>query len=584
MSSFRFFAKVSLRAAGISALLILCGSAQILALEIKEIRWGFDGRVLPGHFNILSVRIANSASSIFEGELALDEMRGEDHVGASLVEPLYLGPHSERVIQFVPLVTQEGDWRLHWNRRAEDRKSVDGPRFGGPARVILTEPESFRPNALRAFPEDLFPISVAATDGLDAVVLDHVPRWEAMRREALLAWLRLGGTVHVARAANGEHPQFSGELEILNTPAERTRFGSGWILRHDVSAAEIDEAFLAQHGSPERTLRQGQRVMVYNFDNTLLQRLAGLTQPEIAWWLIYLLTVSYILVVGVGQYLWARKVDYRASIFGFLGVVALYAVAFAYAGRRGASESGSVHSVAFAQSLGDDQWDVTQWVSAFVTRGNTYNLTHAAPANFYSVAPQSEEVNGQIHNGRNGLLRVDMPLFSSRPFVHRGVLHGAETNVTVDEWETDDAGMLRNLALRPGPGFPAGIDKMWVRQAEHFYAMSQTGALWKLSGPGKSAETFFDAKDFQELNIYHQPRRIDARERIEWMAKISPLLLAHALGGAEQFQHVIPGRPMAGDQAQLFVFASAPEGFRLQGGDFRKQSGLVIYQQDLFKP
>src|SRR4030095_10041596 len=145
-------------------------------------------------------------------------------------------------------------------------------------------------------------------------------------------WLRLGGTVHLTLGLNGRFPEFSSELNALNVGVDRARVGAGWGMGHSLSVGEVDESFLAAHGSPERALRPGKKVAVYNFDHAILQQLAAVTQPEISWWLIYALTASYIVVVASGQFLWGRRMDYRLSIVCFLAVVTAYAAAFAVAG------------------------------------------------------------------------------------------------------------------------------------------------------------------------------------------------------------------------------------------------------------
>jgi hypothetical protein len=567
------------------AVVLIFAGLPLRALEVKETRWGFDGRVLPGHFNILSVRIANPASTPFEGDLELSELRSSDEqVGAPLIEPIYLAPNTERAVQFVPLVTQEGTWRLRWGRRGNDSKEFDGAKLAGPARVVLIDPENLGATAarLRTFPDDLFPTSVAATDGLDALVLDHVPRWEATRRQALLGWLRLGGTIHLALGRNGRHPEFSSELDVLNGSAERSRVGAGWVLRHSLSIAEIDETFLAGHGSPERALRSGKQIAIYNFDHALLQQLAAVTQPEITWWLIYALTASYVVVVASGHYLWGRRMDYRLSILCFLGVVTAYAVAFAIAGRRGAQERQAAHSVAFARSLGAAQHDVTEWISAFVTRGKVYKLTHDASANFYSAAPQFETVNGQIHNGREGAFYADMPLYSSRPFVHRAVMRGDDTTLTVVAWEAGATGELKQLALAPAARFPKQVQEVWARHNEQFYTMKLDHGRWELTGKREETTAFFDPQHFKQLNIYNGPRWRETAARDLWMQKIAPVLVSRALGGTEQLQHLVPPRALTPDQAQVFIFARAPEGFQLRGSNFQHY-GWVLYQEDVFK-
>ena len=130
-------------------------------------------------------------------------------------------------------------------------------------------------------------------------------------------------------------------------------------------------------------------------------------------------------MVGPVHYRYGRKIDYRVSIAAFLGTVALFGWLFSVIGRRGYGESQTVHSLAIAHSLGGARHDVTQWISAFATRGDLYTLTHEAPANLYA-APSMEAINGRILNGKDGRFLADIPLYSSRQFVHRAAMTGDE--------------------------------------------------------------------------------------------------------------------------------------------------------------
>src|SRR5687768_2667141 len=98
------------------------------ALEIKEVRWGFDGRIVPERFNILSVLVDNTGRGPEEEILALEESRGmESRVGAPFIEPVYLTPGTTRWVQFYPLVSAHAEWKLRWGRFREKRYDVEKP-------------------------------------------------------------------------------------------------------------------------------------------------------------------------------------------------------------------------------------------------------------------------------------------------------------------------------------------------------------------------------------------------------------------------------------------------------------------------
>jgi ABC-type glutathione transport system ATPase component len=112
--------------------------------------------------------------------------------------------------------------------------------------------------------------------------------------------------------------------------------------------------------------------------------------------------------------------------------------------------------------------------------------------------------------------------------------------------------------------------------------MKLESGRWQLTGKREESGAFFDGKYFEPLNVYRGPRVDKSGPRELWMEQMAPLLIAHALGGAEQLPQVVPPRDISVDHAQVFIFAPAPDGFRLRGDDFH-QSGWVLYQQDIFK-
>ena len=540
-------------------------------LELKETRWGFDGRVVAGCFNIFSVRLAQPGNKPFDGELIFREMRGVQPVGAPIIQPLYLTPGTERWAQFTVLISTESDWTLEWGRSAKERVTIDAPKIAAPATVLLVD--STTPFGaemrLRAFPEDLFPTSVSATAALDAVVLDHPPRWEAPRREAFLDWIRRGGIVHLIRGGH-RVPTFDGDLDPLNTSGARARLGAGWIVRHEITRAECSAEFLAQAGFPTRALKTDAPTIIYGFDQALFRGLAAMTRPKIAWWLIYLLTLAYLAMIGPFHYRWSKLFDWRISLAILGATVSVFAIAFLIAGRRGAGERQLAHSLSVAHALGQRRYDVLQWSSAFVTEGDLYQLTHSAPANFYSATSDIERVNGRILNGRDGHFQVDIPLYSSRPFVHAAVMRGDDTSLEVLRWEPNE------ILLRPAMEFPRA-EETWALWDGKFHPVRQVNRLLKIE-PGEFESDFFDAKHLAGVNALQHVDRA-----LEWKKLLRPLI-GRALGGAPGMANYSPPRQLPADQLQLFIYAPVPKGFQLQGKGFGEETGKVLYVQHVFKP
>ena len=88
---------------GVFALMLswLSLTSVALAIDVSDFKWGFDGKVAPHRFNVLSVLINNPTPQPFVGDLFLRKrLGGAGSVDATIVEPLTLAPNSARWVQF----------------------------------------------------------------------------------------------------------------------------------------------------------------------------------------------------------------------------------------------------------------------------------------------------------------------------------------------------------------------------------------------------------------------------------------------------------------------------------------------------
>ncbi len=576
--------------------LVLLAGLPVRALEVQQELWGFDGRVVPGRFNPVSLLMANRGGAAFDGVLTLGANLGFGGPrGAAYVQPVFIGPQSARWVQFEVFTASGSDaFSLSWGRGAKDRIDFDRERPAGPPACVwlVDETNAFaRPTAFKAFPDQLFPTTVTATDGLDAVILDYVPRWEPARREAFLDWLRRGGTVHLLPAVNGEFPVFADALALLNGEDETVRVGAGRVVRHRVPREELRPETLAAGGFPARELKPPDNPAVHNLEETFYQRLSSLTRPNVSWWLLNSLTFFYIALIGPVAYRTARRMDFRWAIVAFLGVVALFGLAFSIVGRRGYGESQTVHSLSIARALGGARWDVTQWLSAFATSSGQYELTHAAPANLYATSTSGDSAAGQVLNGKDGKFFADIPLYSSRAFTHRGVMQGDDTSVTVEKWESgsENSGwpqdrLLKSLVLKTGAAFPANVIEVYALYGTRMHLLTRVGDRYEMKASGVTMGDMFGRANLQPLTYvshnYGQNQDFAPTARLR---ELIPLLQARALGVSAITPH-LPERPLPANQLQLFIAASAPPGFHMQGQGFAHENGVVLYVQNVFQP
>jgi hypothetical protein len=544
------------------------------ALEVREARWGFDGKIVPERFNLLSVRLANPGTATFDGVVTLQKLRGFEGAGAPYAAACYLAPHGERWVQFTPYVGGDDRWRLAWGRGLGQRHELDPPNPGPPARVWLTDEQALRPvrSALPLFPAQLFPPTVAAADGLDSVVLDHVPRWEAARREAFLDWLRRGGTVHVTLDERGQPPEFPADLAVLNAPTDRVRVGNGLVVRHAQPARQLAEPSLVAAGFAAPVLeRNRDQVVVYDPAERLLQALGGLSRPAIRWGWIFTFSVGYLIVIGPLQFWYARRSrNYRRAVGLLLGTVVGFTLLFAVLGRRGAAETTVTHSLAYARALGGRDWLVTQWSNLFVARGAAYVVGHDAPHNLYAALPDYEPIAGLVQCGKPGALTVDLPLFAQRGFVHQAKLTGDDLGLT---WESPAP--LRQVQVGIGTDFPAQPLGMWAVRGGDIWTLRRDGRQL-VDARRESLDKFCERQNLDPNNQL-LPWKHDAAATPEHtFSNAAPLLVAQALGDRKE----LPWRLTTGvdpRRLQVFVLAPLPAGFRHPRPAEGRQLGAVLY-------
>ncbi|MGD1000610.1 MAG: hypothetical protein ABSA67_07915 [Candidatus Brocadiia bacterium] len=571
----------------------LCAAAGVLliassaaALEVRDALWGFDGKVMPGRFNPVSVLLENPSPSAYDGALLLHRTDGlGGRVGEEIVEPCYLAPFTARWVQFDVYVREEDEsWVLTWDPKRGGREVLPAPRLGPPACVCLQDPESVSQvwAGLKRFPDNLFPSCVSAAETLHSVVLDHVPHWEAARRQAFMDWARAGGIVHLAQDATGKYPVFPEDMSELNAPGERLRVGAGLIVRHPAAAREIGENFLAVHGFPMPELNVSEKAMMGGPEDLLFDDLKSMTRPADNWSIIYgLLAVYVILVVPVNFYVGRKWRDYRRTIAFCLVAVALFAWLFSVVGRRGYGESTAIHTLSYARPLGHGAWDVSQWTNVFVIDGAYYTLTHPCPQNLYSTCSQMESVNGTVQNGRDGNFRVDIPLYSSRALLHRGRFSGPDLSLNVVTWKGGE--QLESFAVEGAP--PNGMVEAWAFYRGCGYPMAAFGGRIQTAGAGRPAEQFFPPDQFTMFQFGGRMGRIDSEDlkTDERFQKMLRPLMARAVGGAGVFRHEFV-LPQAGDAVQLFLFARAPDSLKMTQSGLGREEGYVLYHLTFYKP
>ena len=501
------------------------GAGQV---AVKQVDWGFGGKVLPGQFAPVSILVDNPTREPFDGTARLYRANfGGQRRGAVLTEPLYLGPFASRRVQFYVIPLESGEiWAFEAVPEGGEpggdgtlKLTLPAPGFPRPVEpqtVYLTAADDFsaRVPGLPRMDETLFPQYPEATDGLRAVVLDHVPAWEAARQRSFLAWLKGGGVLHVLYGADGEPPRFGGPLAELNDPTPEARVGRGLVIRHARRSGEVTKGFAetalrADPFAPKMTVedlafekkrldRLGSFPISYTptrLEEEILPTLRRMVRPEHRWGLIHILCLAYVAALFPGVFLVGReRRGYPATLGLLLAVTVTFGVALRTVGRRGYGESLSARSTALVRALppgpnaaaGGGSTEITQWSDAFVTNGGDYTFTIGGEAVFISTGQAAEPVKGEIRNGADGAITADVPPFSSRAFVARTRRDDPAPPVkllssAVGSDKTNTGVRLTDLRLSVPPEF-ASRARLVAVHGRHVYPLNVSGGTATLSG------------------------------------------------------------------------------------------------------
>jgi len=579
--------------AAVLALVVSCASLSSSPVcaadpEIEFFHWGYDGKAVAPAFNPLTVVIHNPGESDLSGELELRRLRsGYWPVGLPIRLPVFVSPAARRPVRFYPYVLGDYDkWRLVWidldGTRRELNTSSWALRLGQPATVLLEEPDrlSGRGGRLRSLDESWFPAVSTATDGLAGVALDHVPRWEAVRRRAFLEWLARGGTLHLLETPDGRPVVFGGDLKVLNGTNPLTRYGAGRVIRQGFGVEEIPDEF-PRRAAPRAATDATQPMVMYGFDpfgmiddRALFSTLRSMTRPRRNWPLIYLACLVYMVVLFPGGFVFGQgERDYRA-VLGMLGVtVVLFSVIFFMIGRRDAAGKLTIRTATVAHHLADGDLEYQQWVEAAVTRGGNYRFTHSGRNRLYSTAQNLEKSVGLIEHGGDAALSVDVPPYSSSTFLVRGRLPGKSIELTAVDIQAI-GGQLQALVLSTGEGFPSTIRQAAALVGGRFYWLVHSDGLLQLDQPAATM-THPSYRGDGRLTASFDPEFDRYREVDEAYDNMYEALVLRSLGFTDRVSAAHFRLPPG--EIRVFVYAETPEMLSVEIDESNDQIGFVLY-------
>ena len=558
--------------------LVLGFSLNLFGLAVEEWKWGFDGTVLGHHINPLSIMISNPMPVPFDGVVTLHktDYMGK-RVGALLVKKVFVGPYGSKWVQFYPYTRDNNEeWIVSWGHGAKQRETIKVSSIKGRAIVYLSSDAPVLAQQrirLSYFPENLFPPSVTATDALSAVVIDKVPEFTPLQRQAFHDWLFAGGKVYILES-DGKFPQFGQDYDYLNINGNRAEVGAGEVIRHSGNGVITPKTL----GRVQKIKAVDNTIYVQDSEDSYFRKLRSQLKTNHNWVLIFLLSILYGLLVTVVNFIIGRR-SRKAwkPIAFFLSMVIIFSFLLAWCGRRGYGEKTHILGLSYAKELEPGRFDVAQWLDIFVTSGDYYKISHKDRNNIYADCQTRNALNAEIYNGQNGLFLVDIPLFSSMQLYHR-------MDVTAKKVFSADLSYRRgagftDVKVKLTPDFPKPIVKVIAVADNKVCPLDVTdgGTVFSCHLPNDKVKSvsryirnwsknggmygFFDEND-------------DAKSVFESMI---PPLIVRSRGGDKVISDYLPTASAADDKIDIFVMCATPEEFKTNGDVIKSEDGFTLF-------
>ncbi len=553
-------------------------SLNLFGLALEEWKWGFDGTIVEHRINPFSAMISNPMPAAFDGMVTLQRISFMGRpVGAPLIKKVFLGPYGTKLIQFYPYIrNSDEEWQISWGRGAKQQARVNTPSAKGRAVVYLTADTPLltqRRIRLSSFPENLFPPFVSATDGLLAVVIDKIPEFTPLQRQAFRDWLFGGGKVHIV-ATDGKTPDFGSDYSYLNILGNRADVGSGEVILH----FETSTISLSTLGAPQKITSEEDNIYIQDSEDSYFRKLRSQLKTNHNWVLIFLISILYGLLVTVVNFIIGRrsKTALKPILF-FVTTVLIFSFLLAWCGRRGYGEKTHILALSYAKELEPGHFDVAQWMDVFVTTGDYYKISHKDKNSIYSDCQTENTLNAEIYNGRDGAFFVDIPLFSSMQLFHRMVADTKQPLKVDVAYRTN--GDMTNISINLGDKFPKSILKVIAIFNGKIYKLKMAGAWNKYSNKftEDSVETVSKyIRDWSSDGGFYGFYSSNDNQEEVFESMIAPLII-RSRGGDQSIEDYYPTASADDNKVDIFILTATPQEFKTNSDVIKEEDGFTLF-------
>ena len=377
----------------------------------------------------------------------------------------------------------------------------------------------------------------------------------------------------------GTFPEFTSELAIFNSPLDEQPIGQGLVVR----SADRDAALKSANDTLGESFVALASTYGWNLGENILQSLKSVSIPKHNWWVINVMSIIYVGLVFPGWYLLSRgSRNYRTTILAFLGLAVLFTFAFNLVGRRGYGESTTVNTLAVARKIDGSLYDVFSWTDVFVTGGDKYALQFEGEGHLFATASLAEKVAALIDNGLEGQFLADIPLYSSRAFMHRGAVNGPEWKVeVVADGELPASLATEDIRFKITPP-PSRGSNIYAVIGEGLYRATKEGDSYRLIWNKAVNQSLKPEKLFG--NNYNYARYGYQQPEVDVSAVYNKLkfpAVSRDLGFSLRNSMSVR---IPSDQLRLLIYDDLPEGFSVKHPDLGTSQGKVLYSLDVRLP
>jgi hypothetical protein len=385
--------------------------------------------------------------------------------------------------------------------------------------------------------------------------------------------------------ASGRAPSFSGELAVLDFQGDSMRFGAGTVIKRSLSDAPLTVGEMGAPREIKNDKDNNDTVYIGNIADTFFHYVRKRVNIKHNWGLIFFISVVYVLVVTLVNYLVGRKARTPLKpIAFFVATVVVFSLLLAWCGRRGQGEKSQINTLTIAREAEPGRFIVEQWLDVFATSGADYTIRYPnGEPSFFSDCREEGVLNAEIVNGTDAFIKADIPMFSSVQFMRAGTV--SEPNAAIKSFkQAFDGDNARFMRLELAPGFPAPVKKIVAVAHGKFYEFRKTGenkyeALVKISPEtfSKRIERWYNSGESGALR-FGGPFEDDSGQPVTSL--LVPAIIRTRGGDPiiSGFNSSFFSTPAASDdKTDIYILAGMPDSFKCRDDTIKIEKGHVFF-------